>query len=361
MKFKTKGFVSLFLACSFTVAAVSGTILYVTPRGRTANWTGWSIAGLDKHQWGALHINACLILLLVAAFHLLLNWRVFWNYIKKRSQSGLNLKLEMAAALLLTGLLVAGTVYHVPPLNYPIVWNEDIKGYWEQQTPRGPAPHAEEFTVERFASTVGLTTDEVVSSLTEAGYTVQNPNITIASLAEQNGTVPNEIYVAVRKQHPGIAGVGMSGGGRGRGRGWRQGGGCAEGGSCAEAESGSCSESATEGCAHADGGQGHGAGRLADDHQPGEGFGMGRGMGMGGGMGRGMGGGMGRGRMGGGMGKGRGMGGGMGMGRGGCEASETGESSCPHQEPEAAEPKPAKTEPAKPKAEQANEIPVAVN
>ena len=49
MKFRTKGFVSLLLALTFLVASFSGVILYLTPRGRVANWTGWTMLGLDKH------------------------------------------------------------------------------------------------------------------------------------------------------------------------------------------------------------------------------------------------------------------------------------------------------------------------
>jgi hypothetical protein len=85
MKFKTKGFISLLLACCFTVAAFSGVILYMTPRGRVANWGGWTMLGLGKHEWSALHMNACALVLVIAAWHLVMNWRVFWSYIKRRS------------------------------------------------------------------------------------------------------------------------------------------------------------------------------------------------------------------------------------------------------------------------------------
>ena len=66
MKFRTRGFVSLLLALTFLVASFSGVILYLTPRGRVANWTGWTMLGLDKHEWGAIHINACLLVLVIA-------------------------------------------------------------------------------------------------------------------------------------------------------------------------------------------------------------------------------------------------------------------------------------------------------
>lgn len=319
MKFKTKGFTSLLLSCSFAVAAFSGVILYMTPRGRVANWTGWTMLGLDKHSWGALHINACLLFLIIAIVHLFLNWRVFMSYIKKKSVSGLNLKLEMTVAVLLTACLVAGTLWNVPPLTAPVTLNEKIKNYWDQGAAQGPAPHAEEFTVERFASTIGLTTDDVVNSLTQAGYDVEDTSVTIGSLAEDNDVVPSQIFAAVRKSYPGVA-TALSGGGRGMGQGMGQGRGrgmgqgmSGQGGGCSEGHADS-GEGAQSGCSGAEGGDGacgqdH-AGNVAgsceagaaESHGEGQ-PGMGPGQGMGGGMGRGMGQGMGRG-MGGGMGPG---------------------------------------------------------
>ncbi len=321
MKFKTKGFTSLLLTCSFSVAAFSGIILYVTPRGRTANWTGWTMLGLDKHSWGALHINACLLFLIVATVHLFLNWRVFWSYIKKRSTAGMNLKAEMAVALLATAALVAGTLYEVPPLTATVTLNEKIKNYWEQGSHQGPAPHAEEFTVDHFASTIGLTTDDVLSSLQQAGYVVEDTEATIGAVAEDNGIVPSQILAAVRKSHPNTAvalpgsgqgmgrGRGMGGGsGRGQGRGRVQamadGGGCESGRSDAESHSGCENERSLNGSGCGEQGQSVScessgceseSGQSASHDGPGMGRGQGRGMGRGMGPGWMRGGGMGMG------------------------------------------------------------------
>ncbi|MDI9444793.1 MAG: DUF4405 domain-containing protein, partial [Planctomycetota bacterium] len=49
-----KGFTSLFLTLTFGAVASSGAILYLTPRGRVANWTDWTMLGLSKDEWAAL-------------------------------------------------------------------------------------------------------------------------------------------------------------------------------------------------------------------------------------------------------------------------------------------------------------------
>jgi hypothetical protein len=314
MKFKTKGFISLLLACSFTVAAFSGAILYITPRGRVANWSGWTMLGLDKHQWSAIHINACALVLLIAAWHLFMNWRVFWSYIKRRS-SGLNLKTEMAVAALVTGLLVAGTIYEVPPLTTFVAWNETIKNSWEQEAPTSPAPHAEEFTLTRFAGNLGIDVNEMVASLQQQGLDVEDSEITVGTLAAENGIVPSQVYSLVSKSFPeAIPSTPRGpGNGQGRGRGMGRGQFAARGSSgsetgcnhsadagCGEttASGAGCDKSATNGSDRADldcqnrpGATANGPGPV-----PGGGPGMGQGLGPGRGMGRGLGPGGGRGR-----------------------------------------------------------------
>lgn len=292
MKFRTRGFISLLLALSFLVAVVSGAVLFITPRGRVANWTGWTAAGLSKHEWAALHINACLLMLLVTVIHLVLNWRVFWSYIQKKSM-GFNLKWEMAASVLLTGAVVAGTLYEVPPLTATASLNEWMKNYWEGASSAGPVPHAEEFTLARLAQTTGLTAADLVTALQEDGIAVEGESTTIAELAERNGTVPSQIYAVVTKRFPDAAAGIPAGGGGGHGMdgGRGMGGGRGPGGGRERAASHGEDSDPSGGNVTAD--AAHGGGTSGQGQCPGSGGGgMGRGMGMG--MGRGMGGGRGR-------------------------------------------------------------------
>lgn len=242
-----------------------------------------------------MHINACLLFLLVALLHLFFNLKVFWSYIRKRS-TGFNLKAEMALSLLVTALVVAGTLYKLPPLSSTMALNERIKNYWEQETPTGPAPHAEEFTLTRFANTVGLTIDDIETALGEEGYAVKDRTSTIGFVAEENEITPNQVFVAIRKHHPEIN-LGMGGGrgqGMGRGRGGQGAGqatGQGVGGGCSEDAKGECSANGSPGNDEHPGKEGS---EFAGPGN-GEGRGMGRGPGGGMGMGRGLGGGMGRG------------------------------------------------------------------
>ena len=84
MRFQWKGFTSLLLMLVFLALGSSGVILYLTPRGRLANWTGWTILGLGKQDWMAVHINIALLFVIVAGLHICLNWGMLWGYMRRR-------------------------------------------------------------------------------------------------------------------------------------------------------------------------------------------------------------------------------------------------------------------------------------
>jgi hypothetical protein len=144
MKFQMKAFVSLLLALFFLALGFSGVILYLTPRGRVTNWTGWTMLGLEKQGWQAVHMNIALLFLIVAGLHLVLNWTMFWGYIKKKASFGLNLKLEMLVAILMAGGVLIGTIKGVSPFGILMTVNYRIKDYWEREPVTAPMPHAEE-------------------------------------------------------------------------------------------------------------------------------------------------------------------------------------------------------------------------
>lgn len=64
---------SVLIAASFLVLVLSGVLLFVSPPGRIANWTNWTILGLRKHDWIGLHIWFSVLFLLVAIVHLVFN------------------------------------------------------------------------------------------------------------------------------------------------------------------------------------------------------------------------------------------------------------------------------------------------
>jgi hypothetical protein len=217
MKFHTRGFTSLAVALASLVLGVSGVILFFSPKGRVAHWTDWTLLGVTKDDWQAIHINVALLFLFLSGFHLYFNWKAFWGYFKAKAAWALNLKTEIAAALLVTGLVVAGALAYVPPFGSIIELKSQSEAYWERNAPRAPAPHAEEFTFGRLARSIGLSVEEVIESLRAEGFDVAEPSMTVREVAEQQGVAPSDVFAAITKHHP-EAGK-RRGGGQGRGRG----------------------------------------------------------------------------------------------------------------------------------------------
>ncbi len=123
---------SMVTGISFLVMAVSGVILYIAPRGRYANWTEWSMVGLEKDQWAALHMTSAVLLLLAVAFHLWFNWRPLCNYVRRRGAAARPRLRELVLAVVVCAVVVAGTLVDVPLLRNVAELNESIKDHWER-------------------------------------------------------------------------------------------------------------------------------------------------------------------------------------------------------------------------------------
>ena len=115
--FHWRGFCSLLLFCSGMVMLVSSAVLYASPQGRIAHWTGWSILGLEKEEWSAVHMVCGLLVVLTSIFHIYFNWTHFICYIKRKTESTLHLKREIALALLVSIAFVAGTILQCQPFH----------------------------------------------------------------------------------------------------------------------------------------------------------------------------------------------------------------------------------------------------
>jgi len=201
-RFKTKGFTSLLLTFSFLVVAFTGTILYFSPKGKVANWTGWTMLGLQKEQWSAVHISAGLLLLIVAGVHLYLNWGIFWSYLRKKAVAGIHLKWELAAALLIVAGVAAGAYFNLPPCSVLVQWNDQIKVYWARRAAPPPIPHAEDLSLAEFAEVIHLPVDDVLEALRKEGFAVNDTQVKVKHLAEGKGVAPSDVHAAVVKHFP---------------------------------------------------------------------------------------------------------------------------------------------------------------
>jgi hypothetical protein len=129
--FKWRGMMTLLLALTLLVDAVSGIILYLTPFGRFANWTNWTLWGLSKGDWRAIHMVFSLLLILIIAGHLYFNWRVLIHFVWSKIQHGLNLKRELSVSIAIILAVFIGTLWHIQPFRALTDLREKAKYSWE--------------------------------------------------------------------------------------------------------------------------------------------------------------------------------------------------------------------------------------
>jgi hypothetical protein len=188
-----RGLTSLTVTAAFLVLATTGVMLYVSPQGRVANWSGWSVLGLGKEQWAAAHTTAALLFIVASAFHVYFNWKALIHYLLIRRQ--LHLKREMAIAVAVVAVVFTGTVIDMPPFSTVVDLNTRIKAYWENRSEQAPYPHAELSTLAEFSQRTGIPLPVLQERLSESGITAGDPNVqTLEELARANNLRPNELF-----------------------------------------------------------------------------------------------------------------------------------------------------------------------
>ncbi len=127
LSWNRRSFTSLLMALAFLVMTISGFILFVTPGGREARASAWQALGQGREAWIAVHIVFSVLFLAASVAHIALNWRALLNHF--RAKQGRRTRLaEIGAALLVCGLVYAGTVWTTPPLSLLLDWRQSFKG-----------------------------------------------------------------------------------------------------------------------------------------------------------------------------------------------------------------------------------------
>ncbi len=193
-RFRWRAFVTLYVTLSFLLLAVSGIVLYLAPHGRVAYWTHWTLGGLGRESWQALHTVLALLFVLAGAVHLYFNWRVLWSYLRSRLATGVHLKREVTLALAATVAVAALTLSDLPPFSSLMELGERAKGSWSISGGEPPVPHAELLPLERLAATTQVPLDRLLADLEAAGFEGVSPRTTLAALAEASGRTPDEIW-----------------------------------------------------------------------------------------------------------------------------------------------------------------------
>ena len=124
-----RGVTAFLVLFSAAVLVYSGLVLYVDPKPDTSRLSWMLSLGLDKDQWKDLHVVISALFVVVALDHLSLNWRSLMHYLRGRAGRAIHLKRELALALMIVGISLAGSLARVPPFYTVVQIRHVVKDY----------------------------------------------------------------------------------------------------------------------------------------------------------------------------------------------------------------------------------------
>jgi len=195
---KLRKIVSLTALLASLLMMLTGIILYIAPQGRIAYWSDWNLWGLDKTDWGNVHINMGFLMLIVISLHIYYNWKPIVSYLKNKAKEIKVFTPDFSVALILTLVCVLGTYLLVPPFNWVMTLNDHFKDTAAEKYGEPPYGHAELSSLKIFAKKVNLNLEKSIELLNKAGYPIEDHTMTLAQIAEKYRINPQGIYSIIK-------------------------------------------------------------------------------------------------------------------------------------------------------------------
>ncbi len=212
ISFQGRAFVSLLITIQGFIISVTGIVLYFAPPGRVANWSNWTLIGLTKTQWQAVHTIFSFLFVIFAGIHLYYNWKPFVNYIVSKVQKGIQRKGELVFASGISLIIFVMTVTNVPPFSTVMDFGAYLSDSWATEETEPPIPHAELMTLTEYIHQMDLEPSVVLNYLRLRKIDFFSTNATIQEIADANQMTPKElgeiIAAANNQKTPPLPGMG---------------------------------------------------------------------------------------------------------------------------------------------------------
>ena len=196
--FQWRAFTTFYVVISFLVISTSGIILYITPPGRVAYWSQWTLFGLTKEQWQAVHTMFTFLFVVAAALHVYFNWKVLVSYVRTKLDEGMKRGRELAVSSGLVIIVLVVTLLGVPPASYVMTLGEDISNAWVAPQDEPPVPHAELLTLEQFAQKADVAFPKMLEQLRMNGLAADSTTMLVKHLAAKYNLTPQQLYKKMR-------------------------------------------------------------------------------------------------------------------------------------------------------------------
>ena len=195
---KIRKITSLTASLAFTLMVLTSIILYIVPKGRVAYWADWRLWGLTKSDWGNIHINLGLLFLLSLFLHIYYNWKPLLSYLKDKSKRFKVFTPEFIVAFMVTVAFILGTYFLVPPFSWVMALNDRIKDAGAEKYGEPPYGHAELSSLKTFSIKLNLNLEKSLELLRQAGYPVDNEDMSLEKIARRYSVTPQKIYETIK-------------------------------------------------------------------------------------------------------------------------------------------------------------------
>lgn len=201
--FNLRSFITFSLVISTIIMSWSGIILYIAPPGRIANWGTWKLMLFTKSEWQALHTIFSYLFFILFVVHLFfVNWRTFLTYFRSKIRTGLNRKWELAAAVIISGIVFTGTLRNWTPFGPVMFFGEKVKEGWAEKFETPPAIHMENYSLNQLSVLFDSTDITDLKNTLEAnGIRFRDSDTTLKLIAERNAKTPASIYEIFRSRY----------------------------------------------------------------------------------------------------------------------------------------------------------------
>lgn len=189
---------SLLLTVSGLCLLITSVVLYIIPTGRVAYWADYHLLWLTKTQWGDLHINFGVLVVVCSLLHLLFNFKILTNYLRNRARRVSLLNPNFITAFIITAYVAVGTIFSLPPMNYILEYGETLKHNAETKYGVPPYGHAELSSLKKFSKKMDIESEEALAALRNAGITVAGESEILKDIAAANHKTPQEIYGVIK-------------------------------------------------------------------------------------------------------------------------------------------------------------------
>ncbi|SFC55798.1 DUF4405 domain-containing protein [Tropicimonas isoalkanivorans] len=129
-----RAFAAFGVSLTFVLMLVSGIMLYVAPNGRMAYEVGWTLLGLGRPGWEAVHIATAVVFVAVVAWHFLLHLRVYRTLLAGTPIHPTGHRREALLALAAVALVALVAILAWPPASWVVDGNSYFKrDHWSSE------------------------------------------------------------------------------------------------------------------------------------------------------------------------------------------------------------------------------------